>query len=186
MWHKWTFALIIAAFSCTFADAQVVALKNNLLMDGMASPNLGIELRAGARTTIDIPTSLNFWNFSDKKKFKHFAIQPEFRWWICAPFTGHFFGIHAHYSYYNVGGLEPFKAIKNNRYEGWLAGAGISYGYNWILSSHWSLEATIGAGYAYMDYDKYPCGKCQPSSKHDTKHYFGPTRAAISLIYIIK
>lgn len=186
MWRKCIILLITAAAATGVANAQKVALKNNLLMDGMASPNLAVEFKMGARTTLEIPASLNLWTFGDNKKFKHVAVQPEFRWWLCAPFTGHFFGIHGHYARYNVGGIGPFSTIKHNRYEGWLAGAGVSYGYSWILGPRWSIEATAGVGYAYMDYDKYPCGKCEPASGHKTKHYFGPTRLAVSIIFLIK
>lgn len=155
-------------------------------MDGMLSPNLDIEFRTWSRGTISIPFSLNLDSYNDSKKFKHVAVQPEVRWWKCQPFTGHFWGVHAHYAFYNVGGLEPFTTIKENRYEGWLAGAGVSYGYNWIISARWSLEATIGVGYAYLSFDKYPCGKCRPKSGEGTKHYLGPTKIAVTAVFLIK
>ena len=178
--------VLIAVLSCAVTSAQKIALKNNLLMDAMASPNLSLEFKVGTRMTIDIPASLNLWSFSDTKKFKHFAVQPEVRWWLCQPFTGHFWGVHAHYASYNVGGIGPFKTIKDNRYEGWLTGAGISYGYNWILAPRWSIEATVGVGYAYLSYDKYPCGKCQPLTRHRTTHYFGQTKFALTLVFLFK
>ena len=110
--------MIMVISFCTLARAQKIALKNNLLMDGMASPNLGVEFKVGGRTTLDVPVSWNLWSFSNDKKFKHFAVQPELRWWKCQPFTGHFLGVHAHYASYNVGGIGPFRTIKDNRYEG--------------------------------------------------------------------
>jgi hypothetical protein len=45
-----------------------------------------------------------------------------------------------------------FKALKHNRYEGWFYGAGVSYGYQWVMSKHWNLEGNIGAGYARIHY----------------------------------
>lgn len=186
MQRKGFILLIIAVSVCTFANAQKVALKNNLFMDAMAAVNLGAEFKIGKRTTLDVPASLNLWSFSDSKKFKHFAVQPEFRWWKCEPFTGHFLGIHAHYASYNVGGIGPFKTIKDNRYEGWLVGAGVSYGYHWLIAPRWSLETTVGIGYAYMSHDKYPCGKCQPSVGHKKAHYFGPTRLGLTLVFLLK
>lgn len=186
MCRKTIITLLITVGFCSFANAQKLALKNNLLMDAMASVNLEFEFKVGERTTINIPGSFNAWNFNDDKKFKHIATQPEFRWWLCSPFTGHYFGIHAHYAFYNVGGIGPFTALKENRYEGWLAGGGVSYGYNWILSPRWSLEATVGVGYAYLDYDKFPCGKCEPASGHENKHYFGPTKFGLTLVFLIK
>ena len=63
------FILLIMVISfCTLARAQKIALKNNLLMDGMASPNLGVEFKVGVRTTLDVPVSWNLWSFSNDKK----------------------------------------------------------------------------------------------------------------------
>ena len=67
-----------------------------------------------------------------------------------------------------------------------IYGAGISYGYHWILKNRWSMEATIGAGYARLNYDKYACGKCGEKLGHNNKNYFGPTKIGLSIIYTIK
>lgn len=103
---------------------------------------------------------------------KHWLVQPEARYWLCEKFNGHFFGIHAHGGQYNWGGMLPWgfkdgkmfgiesRQMSEHRFQGWLAGAGISYGYQWILSNRWSLEASLGVGYAYLDYGKYKCEKC--------------------------
>ena len=82
----------------------------------------------------------------------------------------------------------PFqnKSTQEHRYEGWATGIGISYGYTWILGKRWNLEANIGAGYIYTKYDKYECKTCGRFKGNQKKHYFGPTKAGISLIYIIK
>ena len=50
-------------------------------------------------------------------------------------FNGHFLGVHAHYADYNVGGIKFLsKNMENYRYQGNLYGAGLSYGYQWLLS----------------------------------------------------
>jgi len=177
---------ILIMFMAEFSFGQKVAVKSNLLYDATSTINLGAEFKLGARSTFELPINYNPWTFSDNKKFKHILVQPELRFWTCESFTGHFFGVHAHYAYYNVGGVGPFTTIKNNRYEGWLAGAGFSYGFNWLLSNRWSLEATLGLGYAYMDYSRYECHRCGEKLGQGNKHYFGPTRVGISLIYFIK
>ena len=163
-----------------------VSLKTNLLYDATGTFNLGLEFRTGERTSIDIPVNWNPWTFSENRKWKHVFVQPEFRWWLDETFKGHFFGFHAHYGFYNVSRLPngPFsRNMANSRYEGWGAGIGASYGYRWNFSRHWGMEATIGLGYAYLDYDKYECKTCGDRLKSDTKNYFGPTKAGISLIY---
>ncbi len=161
-------------------------IKTNLLYDATTTLNLGVEFRTGSRTSIDVPFNYNPWTFSGNRKLKHALVQPEFRLWTRRTFDGHFVGVHAHYAYYNVGNLPhgPFSEyMRDHRFEGWLAGAGVSYGYRWNFN-HWlGLEATIGAGYAYLDYEKFECHTCGDNLGHENKHYFGPTKVGVSLIF---
>lgn len=164
-----------------------IAIKSNVLYDLTGTFSLGAEFRLGEKMSLDVPLNYNPFTFSDNRKWKHFLIQPELRLWVKETFSGHFFGLHAHYAYYNIGNLpKPFSQyMRSNRMQGWFAGTGVSYGYRWDFSHNWGLEATIGAGYAYMDYDKYPCVKCGDKTGSTTKHYFGPTKVGITLIYIL-
>ncbi len=160
------------------------SLKTNLLYDATGTVNLGAEFRTGGRTSIDIPLNYMGWQFEKSGLWKHFMAQPEFRLWTRRVFRGHFFGLNAQYALYNVGNLPaPFSDwMWTNRSEGWMAGAGVSYGYRWTFRNpRWGLEATVGVGYLYKSYDVYECGVCM--SGHETKHYFGPTKAGLSLVY---
>ncbi len=161
-------------------------IKTNLLYDATGTLNLGVEFRTGAKTSFDIPFNYNPWKFSDNRQWRHFLVQPEFRLWTREAFDGHFFGAHAHYAYYNVGNLPhgPFSEyMRDHRFEGWLAGAGISYGYRWNFN-HWlGLEATIGVGYAYMEYEKFECQRCGEALGSASRHYFGPTKVGLSLVF---
>ena len=76
--------------------------------------------------------------------------------------------------------------IYSNTFEGWLAGAGVSYGYHWILAPRFSMEFTVGVGYAFLKYDKNRCTDCTKKIGEGVSHYFGPTRVGISLVYMIK
>ena len=88
---------------------------------------------------------------------------------------------------YNVGGYDiPLLFKKDFRYEGYAIGAGISYGYHLMLHKRWGLEFNIGVGAAYMNYKKFDCVKCADKYKKEDKVYFGPTRAGVTLIYVIK
>lgn len=163
------------------------SIKTNLLYDATATMNLGLELQTGRKTSFELSGNWNPFTFSNNRKWKHVLVQPEFRYWTKKSFAGHFFGLHAHYAYYNVGNLpKPFSEnMRDNRYEGWGAGAGLSYGYRWNFNHRWGLETTIGVGYAYLDYKKFECGNCGRELGQNTKNYFGPTKAGISLIYTI-
>lgn len=162
------------------------AIKSNLLHDVTLSPNLGVEFKLSKRYTLDLPVTYNPFSFADNRKWKHILVQPEVRYWLCESFAGHFFGLHGHYADYNVGNIGPLSATKKHRYRGWLAGGGISWGHQRVLSSRWSLETTIGVGYAYLDYSENEYQKCGLKIKDDHKHYIGITKLGVSLIYIIK
>lgn len=161
------------------------ALKTNALYWATTTPNMAVEVGLSEKYTLDISGNYNFWNLGDNKKFKHFLVQPELRYWLCERFNGHFFGLHLHYGQFNIEGIKML-GLDDYRYQGDLYGAGLSYGYHWILNKRWSIEATVGLGYAYLDYSKYNCGECGSKIKDETRNYWGPTKAALSLIYILK
>jgi len=183
------FILAILAGCCHFSQvrAQQVAVKSNLLYDGTTSMNLGLEVVMSPHWTLELPVNYNPWTFSDNRKLKHWMIQPEARYWFCEQFNAHFLGLHAHIAGFNAGGID-WLGMEKYRYEGTLYGGGLSYGYHWILSRHWSVEATLGLGYAYLDYTRYGCKVCDaPTTEQPSPtHYFGPTKAGITLIYVIK
>lgn len=183
-------ALALMCLTLTIAHAQKVGVKTNLLYDATATLNLGVELGLGKKTSLDISGNYNGFDFSDNKKWKHWLIQPELRYWTCQKFSRHFWGIHAHYAHFNVGGIKLpfgiFPSLENRRYQGDAYGAGIAYGYHWILGKRWGLEASIGAGYMRMNYTQFRCKACGENLGKQHKNYWGPTKAAISIIYLIK
>lgn len=191
-----TIVIIFLVLSFKDSVAQgVVGIKTNVLYGGVTlTPNLGVETGLGKHTTIDFAVGYNPWNVDGNsrgnKKLSHFIIQPEFRYFLCERFNGHFFGIHALYSQYNISGHKlPMlfgKSSKDYRFQGNAYGAGISYGYQLMLGTHWNLEFEAGVGYARLDYEKYKCNKCGTKIESVEKDYYGPTKAGISLIYLIK
>ena len=170
--------------------SQKIALKNNLIYDATLTPNLSLEIGLGKKTTLDIGGGYNPFTFSDHKKFKHWLVQPEFRWWLCERFNGTFFGVHAHGAEFSFACLKLpfglFKDLKDHRYEGYLYGGGVSIGHQWMLGKRWNLEASIGAGYARIHYDKYECKECAPLMESKKYNYWGITRANISFVYFIR
>ena len=187
--------LLFVLLSCIglSVSAQNWAVKTNLLYDMTATMNLGAEVRMSPQWTLDVSANWNPWTFSDNKKWKQLVVQPEARYWFCEAFNGHFVGAHLLGGIYNMGNWDTgftflgtdFGKLKDYRFEGWMLGVGIAYGYQWMLSKHWSVEAEIGIGYVYSQYDKYDCATCGETYEQDKPHnYFGPTKAALSLIYV--
>ena len=172
--NKLRLALVLAtAFVTNSISAQNLTIKTNALYWSTVTPNLAIEAKTGEKWTAELSVGWNPFTFSNNKKLKHIAIQPEARYWLCSPFAGHFFGLHAIYSH--------------SRFQGDLGAIGIGYGYSWMLpGNHWSIEAEVGVGVGVTKYDKYECATCGSKVGSETKTILMPTKAAISLIYNIK
>ncbi len=173
------------------ARAQKVGLKTNLLYDALLSPTLGIEFAMAPQWTMDISATLNNWPVNDHR-WKQWMVQPEARYWFCQRFSGHFLGVHALGGQYNFGNLKnnikflgtDFSQLTDHRMQGWMIGAGVAYGYSWILSRHWNIEAELGIGWVYTRSDIFRCANCGKRVEEDKPHnYYGPTKAAVNLIY---
>ncbi len=184
--------LIVLLACCVLpkVQAQKIGIKSNLLYDATTTINLGVEVGLARKWTLDVPFNYNPWKPANGRRLAHFGVQPEVRYWFCERFRRAFIGLHGHYADFNAGGWPNWsfisKNMQNNRYEGKLYGAGFSFGHSWILKKRWSIEATVGIGYAHIKYDKYPCAECGTKLKTGSKNYFGPTKVGISLVYLIK
>ena len=187
---------LILTFSLS-SHAQKVGIKTNLISDAVTTPNLGIEFRMAPKWTFDISGQLNAWNIHNRR-WRHWMVQPEARVWYCEAFQGSFWGLHAIGGQYNIGNFgnmgglldhmkflgSNFSKLKDHRYQGWGAGAGIAYGYDWILAKHWNLEFEIGVGWIYTKFDRYPCTECGTKDGSGHHNYFGPTKLALAIEYI--
>jgi hypothetical protein len=186
--------VLLSLFVSTTIMAQV-AVKTNLPLDALRIPNVGLEFGIGKKWTVDIPVYYNPWMYKNNKgsvegdrMMKLGMIQPELRYWLCDKFNGHFFGVHLMGGVYHTTGIElpftPFDNLGRNRYKGDFYGGGISYGYQFILNRHWNLGLTVGLGYAYVNYEQYKCEDCSDKVGEGQENYFGPTKAALNLIYV--
>lgn len=186
----WMFGLFLIPF---VLKGQDVGIKTNLFYDSFLNINAGLEVGLAPKWTIDVSGDFNGWTMSNNRRWKHWFVQPELRYWFCDRFSGHFVGVHTHGGQFNVGGLKNdfdflgthFSKLSDYRFQGWFIGGGVGYGYSWILSRHWNLEAEIGFGYSYTRYDRYRCAGCgKKEEEEQVHHYVGPTKAAVNLIYL--
>lgn len=198
--------LIIAVFaflaSLGTANAQKAAIKTNALYWATTTPNIGVEFALGDRWTFELEGGYNPWNLDsdNNMKVKHWLVSPEFRYWFCNSFQGHFIGINANYTQFNIGGLPegmpnlfvnlntevPMPDLSVARIQGWAVGAGLTYGYAFPIARRWNMELTVGYGWWYTEYDQYESRKCGLFQQAVARHALGPATAGISFIYMIK
>lgn len=185
------------------ASAQKVAVKSNALYWTTATPNLGFEFAMGERWTFELEGGYNLWTLDAEKnmKIKHWLVSPEFRYWFCNSFQGHFIGINSNYTQFNMGGL-PFAMpnvfinlsdkvpampdLQTSRIQGWAVGAGLTYGYAFPIARRWNMELTCGFGWWYTVYDQFESRECGLFQQTVEKHALGPSTLCVSFIYMIK
>ena len=191
--------LLAGQFYALAEPKNNLAIKTNLLYDATTTPNLGIEFGVGRKSTFNLTYGLNPWTFTSKsgdRKAKHWVAMPEYRWWTCSKFNGHFIGVHLMGGQFNASnvdimlpgaffaGKDLVKGVRDYRYQGYFAGAGVTYGYQWILGRHWNLEAEVGVGYDHVWYDRYPCHECGAKIATGETNYAGVTKLGLSIMYI--
>lgn len=188
-------------FSGISVNAQRIGVKTNALYLATSTPNIGLEYAFADRFSLELEGGYNPWTLDSERnmKAKHFLVSPEVRYWFCEAFNGHFIGINANYTLFNLSGVDVpavffpsarsamvLEDLKNRRSEGWAAGAGLTYGCVWPIARRWNLECTVGLGYWYTDYDKFESRKCGLFQEHVSHGAFGPTALGISFIYLIR
>lgn len=183
--------IVLGLAAIVGVKAQNVNIKTNLIPDAALSPNLGVEVGLAPHWSLDLTGELNLWTINDHK-WKHWLAQPEARYWFCEYFAKHFIGIHALGGQYNFGNIKngihflgsDFSRLSDYRYEGWAVGGGIAYGYSFLLAKHLNLELEIGVGYLYTEFKEFECKECGKETQKSHHNYYGPTKAAINLVYV--
>ncbi len=183
-------AVLLLLLAASYAHAQRTALKTNALYWATATPNVAVETQLGRKWTADLSLGYNPFSWKDNKKWKHVAVQPELRYWLCAPYAGHFLAANLLYTHYNAGGVKlPFgiwPGLEDGRFQGDLGAVGVGYGYSWLLSNRLSLEAEATVGYGFTRYKEYDCQTCGSFRGTKNKHLFMPTRLAVTLVYFLR
>ena len=117
--------------------AQLLALKTDALWDGLMTPNLGMEIVTGNKTSFGLSVFGNYkpWGMD----MKMVGAIPEFRYWFGGrPMMREFIGVAALGTSYDITwGSETYKG------DAW--GGGLTFGYAFFLSPHWNIEC-YGSG----------------------------------------
>lgn len=151
----------------TKQKTEVVALKNNLLYDAAATPNLQLEIKLAPKWSLELGVGFNPFPLDDKKfpKWRHIMASIAPRYWFCNVFNRGFVSVNVAYAHYNVAGdAYPvswmYKEVKDGRYQGDAIMAGASGGWHFPISPHFSIELEGGVDAGYSWYDQFECKHC--------------------------
>lgn len=174
-------------------ERPLFALKTNLLFDAALMPNVEIEVPVGRNHRYSLNGELMFpWWLMDGDKYCLQILSGglEGRYWLGSresrmnreALTGHFLGLYA-------GGGKYDLQWKESGYQGeFFIAAGISYGYAHRIAHNLRLEYNIGVGLLRTDYrhyharDNYQTLLWQENGNYT---WFGPTKAKISLVWLL-
>lgn len=189
--------LIVLFLACAkvFASAQTassyetskVAFKTNLLYDVALIPNLGVEVNLGKQWTIAADGLWAWWSSNSNHRYwqgyggyfslRHYLGQRAKE----RSFTGHHLGVYGLGLTYDVEwGGRGYQAAHFG------FGGGVEYGYSLPIGHHLNLDFSLGLGFQDGEYKEY-----EPEDGHyvwqstHKRHWWGPTKAEISLVWLL-
>lgn len=177
----------------------IMAIKSNLLYDALTLLNYSVEVPLGKHVSVLYYHQFPWWRWGEAKNeycLRFLSIGTEARIWarfnpnakIHAgrdKMTGHFFGIYAE------SGKWDFQWKRSICHQGEHWSTGLTYGYSMPIGKVMNLEFSLSMGYASIPYrrfipsDNYEILWREPGGE-GRWHYFGPTKAQISLSLPIK
>ncbi len=170
-------------------------VRSNMLFDALALPNIGVEFHLGNHLSIGGNWLYAWWSRNARHRYWRAYGGELFgrRWFGSAahgkPLTGHHLGIYGQiYTYdFEWGGKgEMGGKPGGNLWEKAQWGAGIEYGYSFPISRRINIDCSLGLGYTTGYYHTY-----KPADTHYVwqstrrRKWFGPTKAEISLVWLI-
>ena len=168
-----------------------VALRTNLLYDATLSPNLGVDVRVDSTWTVGLLAGMNAWDIDKEKnkKWRHMLFSFRARKYVNdSVFHKGYFEADAIYSHFNVGNVKfplgLYKTVRERRLQGDLLALGGKYGYSWILSRDWRIEAEAGVAIGYAWFKEYDCPHCGTYYGKDDRIFLLP-QLGVNIVYII-
>lgn len=164
-----------------------MAIKTNALYDLLAIPNIGMEFNLGKKWSVATNWHYAWWKADPSSWYwRTYGGDITLRKWFGRkasqkPLTGHHIGIYGQILTYDfeTGG----RGYLGDR---WSYAAGLEYGYSVPVGKRFNLDFTIGGGYLTGEYKEYlPMDECYVWQATKNRHWFGPTKAEISLVWLI-
>ena len=155
------------------------ALRTNLLRWATLTPDLGIEWRINRHVSVLVNGSWTSWSWQDKaRRYALWEVSPEVRYYIGKEKRGYIGAM------YKVGQFN-YKFSATGR-QGDLMGGGITGGYQLKLNKSLSMDFSLGFGYVNADMEKYKVIEgVRVRQGNETKHWFGPVQAGVTLVWNI-
>lgn len=170
------------------------SLHTNLLYDALLVPNVGGELYAGRSWSVAGNWMYGWWDTRSRHRWwRVYGGWVSLRKWFGRraaekPLTGHHIGVYVQTLTYDFefGGTGRMGGEPGgNIFDRASYAAGLEYGFALPVGRRLNLDFTIGAGYLGGTYYEYlPIDNHYVWQATKERHWFGPTRAEISLVWL--
>ena len=171
----------------SFADN--IVLSTNLLYDAMLTPNIGAGISVSDRVILLADWMYARWNNHDRRLYwRIYGGDVEVRYRIGArregsPLGGHYIGAYGSMACYDFQAGRSHTGVLSDF---WNYAAGVSYTYSLPVSTHFNIDFNLGIGYLWGRYKKHtPIDDCDVWLSTHRLGWFGPTRAGVSLVWLI-
>lgn len=172
-----------------------MGIKTNLLYEALGVPNIGVEFYLGKNMSI-VGNWMYAWWHSDRlaRYWRIYGGDLALRWWFGSaahnkPLTGHHVGIYGSLLTYDFewGGRGYMGGVpRGTLWDKCNHFAGVEYGYSLPVGLRWNIDFNIGIGYQGGEYQVYdPMDGCYVYRETRYRHYWGPTKAEVSLVWLI-
>lgn len=172
----------VIGLSCCFqqeSKAQFYSVSANALALMTGTFDVDASMTLNRNWSLHSELSINPWRI-ERFRVQHLLVRPQVRWWATESYRGFFIGAHTLFAGYHIG----IPRMMTKKYKGVAWGAGIDLGWSWPISTRWNIEAQLGGGWIYANYDVLECRNCGEHLGSNSKHFVAPSRAAISLVYL--
>lgn len=171
------------------------ALKTNMLYDALLIPNAGAELYLGGGWSMGAGWTHAWWKNDRKHNYwRIYGLDVDVRRWfgkaaVQKPLTGHHVGVYMQALTYDfetggrgfIGGQPGGDIFDRSTWS-----AGVEYGYSMPVAERLNVDFNIGVGAHWgRQYEYTPEDNCYVWQSTSMKRWFGPTRAEVSLVWLI-
>ena len=172
-----------------------MAAKSNMLYDLALVPNAGLEFYLGKGFSLEANYMHAWWHNDPYNWYwRAYGADLGLRWWFGRaakekPLTGHHIGAYGQTLTYDfelgnmgiIGGRPGGKLIDEPNWT-----VGLEYGYSIPIAERLNIDFSIGFGYHWGGvYEYIPIDNCYVWQATKKRSYIGPTKAGISLVWLI-
>ena len=184
-----------------YDTSTILAVKTNLLYDAATLLNYSVEVPVTKHFSALLYHQFPWWTWGQNNNeycVRFLSVGAEAKWWFLPQprpaigksvkrdkLMGHYVGVYAE------SGKWDFQWKRSIRTQGEHWSVGLSYGYSMPLGRYFNMEFSLSVGYASIPYRQFVPSEdygilWRDPEKQGRWHYFGPTKAQISLVVPIR